>query len=185
VIETISLEVPVDHHSLFLIEEGQSPLLGGEKAAVEIGLARASPQRANFITACNDGRVDLVVELSSREPDARVPDYEDVIELPFESRDGVVAVHTHSGFGYVEVLPPLPNGPGCYRIRYHAKKMDEADQDGYGGKGVDSYLMQIWPARWSGPRVLQARSSYARGHLPAEFLRLEGGHRRRPPARFP
>ncbi|WP_242888165.1 hypothetical protein [Actinomadura litoris] len=162
-LESISLELPVDHHSFFLIEEGQNPILGSERAVAEAGLARSAPQRANFITACNDGRVDLVVELSSTEPDARAADYEDIIELPFDSRDGIVAVHTHNVNGYLKILPPLPEGPGSYRLRYHARNMDEADQHGYGGKGVDGYLLQIWPAPWADPQVLQARSLYAKG----------------------
>ncbi|MBT2213222.1 hypothetical protein [Actinomadura sp. NEAU-AAG7] len=169
--ETITLEVGVNYHAFFLIEEGCNPILAGEEGTVRIGIAESAAQRANFVTGRNDGIVRLAVEMSSSDPGARLHEYEDVVELPFESRDGVIALHSHWGLGYLKILPPLPDGPGHYRIRYHAKNMDKAEADGFGGDVIDSYLIQIWPKRTHHAKILQVRSRYARTCIEADFRR--------------
>ncbi|GAA2162061.1 hypothetical protein [Actinomadura napierensis] len=164
-IETIRLEVRVNSHHFFLIEEGVSPITGGEEGVTDIGIARSAAQRASFVVGRKDGTVNLTVCLASIDPGPRLSDYEDVVELPIELHDGVVAVHSHWGNGYLEILPPLSRGPGSYRIRYHALKMDEGEWAGYDGGIIDSYLLQIWPDNQRKASIVQVRSRYAQSMM--------------------
>ncbi|MGI5171543.1 hypothetical protein ACQEU3_45085 [Spirillospora sp. CA-253888] len=161
-IESLSLMVKITYHTFFLIEEGQGPLVRDDDA-VNAGPARSIPGSAAFSAGRNDGPIKVDVEIAPQDPGARPDQYEDVVEIGFESRDGVVAVMGLSGNGYLKILPPLTAGPGSYTIRYHAKGMDQAEENYWGGEQLDSYLIQIWPARHPGPVIVKAGSKYARG----------------------
>ncbi|MEV0201100.1 hypothetical protein [Nonomuraea sp. NPDC050691] len=68
-------------------------------------------------------------------------------------------------------LPPLPAGPGTYRIRYHVKGMDmEGTLD-----AVDDHYLQIWPAPLEDPVTVKATSDAFQYFLDPERFRRDRG----------
>ena len=58
------------------------------------------------------------------------------------------------------MLPLLPAGPGSYRLRYHARGMDQA-RDRRSDTPIDSFFLQVWPQPISEPSVLKITSAKA------------------------
>ncbi|MFF4772523.1 hypothetical protein ACFY05_06660 [Microtetraspora fusca] len=67
-------------------------------------------------------------------------DYEDIVEISFESLSGEVPLWEWGGGGIHEI-PPLAAGPGWYRLKYHARGMDDADDMDTSDGPVDHYLL--------------------------------------------
>ncbi|WP_157522049.1 hypothetical protein [Herbidospora cretacea] len=99
--------------------------------------------------------IPFTVTLADEDPGADLDDYEDVMEIDYFSPSGRVLVE---GFTYdwdvekVVNLPPLPAGPGNYRLRYHVRGSD------WEACGDDDHHLQIWPSEPAGPVVVQAVS---------------------------
>ncbi|GIH25151.1 hypothetical protein Aph01nite_34610 [Acrocarpospora phusangensis] len=101
------------------------------------------------------GPANFTVTIADRDPGADLAGYEDIVEIGYVSMSGEVEM---TGFTFDEAvmsrLPPLPAGPGTYRIRYHVKGMDlEGTED-----AVDDHYLQIWPALPADPVVVKATS---------------------------
>jgi hypothetical protein len=99
-------------------------------------------------------QVRLEVESFPSCPGIRLDEYEDIVELSYVSTHGRLSVADCAGRDVLR-LPPIPAGPGTYRLRYHARGMD--------GRGIGHCLLQIWPAQ---PQVAAAlKISSETGHF--------------------
>jgi hypothetical protein len=127
------------------------------------GLIDTRPDHAIMLTGRHTGSVGFTVVVAEQDPGPDLIRYEDVVETDFEASDGSLALVEWAG-EETHDLPPLPRGPGTYRLRYHARGMDEASGPGPDTEEeiVDEYLLQIWPAPPAGPAVLQVASDQAR-----------------------
>ncbi|GAA3521978.1 hypothetical protein FHR32_008629 [Streptosporangium album] len=108
--------------------------------------------------------MDFTVAVADRDPIADLEGYEDVAEISFESLTGRFSL-VEWGDEATYHLPPLPAGPGTYRLRYHGRGMDEAYEADTSDVAVDHYLLQIWPAPPHDSAVLKATSSTLRNWL--------------------
>ncbi|GII03802.1 hypothetical protein [Planobispora takensis] len=119
------------------------------------------------------GPADFTVTIADRDPGADLAAYEDIVEIGYVSVSGEVEM---SGFTYDAVamrpLPPLPAGPGTYRIRYHVKNMD---WEGAGDDGIDDHYLQIWPAPLGDPVVVKATSDASQYFLEPEKFKRDRG----------
>ncbi|WP_157548536.1 hypothetical protein [Nonomuraea candida] len=128
--------------------------------AHRVGIIRADGGDAFLITGLHTGTVDFTVLVADHDPGAELDEYEDVVEITVESESGEYVLHEWGGEAHE--LPPLPAGPGWYRLRYHARGMDEAaDEAASSGEVIDHYLLQIWPAEESLPRLVKQGSGCA------------------------
>src|SRR5690606_22494417 len=111
-----------------------------------VGIIRVEEGAAFLITGVDTGTVGFTVAVADRDPGPE-EEFEDIVEVGFRSAVGRVTLHEWGGPHYE--LPPLPAGPGWYRLRYHARGMDGP---------VDDYLLQIWPQESAEPRVVKSSS---------------------------
>jgi hypothetical protein len=154
------IDLHVHYRQAYLIDdtedaEGPEDLLD-DHPTHPVGIIRVEDGSAFLITGLHTGTVDFTVTVADHDPG---PDeaFEDIVEISFESEAGQVSLHEW-GDGAHE-LPPLPKGPGWYRLRYHARGMDEAiDGVDLSNGPIDHYLLQIWPAEESLPRVVKSTS---------------------------
>ncbi|MGA3523486.1 hypothetical protein [Melissospora conviva] len=122
------------------------------------GLIATAPGEVFFITGRHTGLVELSVTIDEADPGAELDAYEDVVEVPFEAVAAELKLFLFDGVA-PHALPPLPAGPGAYRIRYHCRGMDETrNPDLKYDDVVDEYLLQIWPAPAAPPATLKVTS---------------------------
>ncbi|MEV6869041.1 hypothetical protein AB0M44_49800 [Streptosporangium subroseum] len=118
---------------------------------------------ALLVTGLYNGNVDLTVSLHRHEPEPLLEEYEDVVEASLQVDIDPITVSAWSSDKYID-LPPLPSEAGWYRLRYHARNMDQAF-DLHSAVIIDSFHLQIWPAPQDDAKVLQVISDRARRKL--------------------
>lgn len=127
-----------------------------------LGILGVQAGHAIVLTGLHTGVVGFHLHVSSSDPGAELDTYEDVVEADFEARSHRLELVPwgNTAIGMLR----LPAGPGEYRMRYHARGMDEAgDADMYSGdEPIDEYLLQVWPAEPAGERTLKITSARAR-----------------------
>ncbi|WP_156045321.1 hypothetical protein [Herbidospora cretacea] len=152
--QTVQLELDVeDCGMVHLLEQdgGESPTPARRFGDIEI---REGLVDLLISTQWGDG-IPFTVTVADRDPG--IGDYEDITEIDYFSPSGRLLM---AGFSFdwneekAPALPPLPAGPGNYRLRYHVRGADwESCLEG------DHYL-QIWPAEPAEPKVVKATSHY-------------------------
>jgi hypothetical protein len=148
---------PVEYGQIYLLDgEGDLPEFEVLDSA-SVGIIGAEPGAVLMMTGLHTGTVGFVVSVDDDDPGPELDSYEDVVEISFESRDGTAALVGWAG-EYSRDLPPLPSGPGTYRLRYHARGMDGGKAADSSDAPIDEYLLQIWPAPPS-PDVTLKRTS--------------------------
>ncbi|WP_067975714.1 hypothetical protein [Nocardiopsis trehalosi] len=164
------------------VHYGQAYLLDGEGADIltpapspdlSAGLVLtrrpADPPGTGFaflVTGLHTGEVDFSVRVRATDPGPDLGGYEDVVELSVELPVGAPVIEQWGG-GAIP-LPPLPAGPGWYRLRYHARGFDAAaaaDTLGDGEDPIDAYLLQLWPAAPTPPAAVRVVSEGVRSRL--------------------
>jgi hypothetical protein len=135
---------PVHYGQLYLLD-GDADLPPFDGARTPPGLVRVEPGAAVMMTGLHTGTVQFTVSVHDQMPAPQLDAYDDVVEASFESRDGTASLVGWAG-EYSRDLPPLPGGPGTYRLRYHTRGMDAAAAAGSSDAPIDEYLLQIWPA---------------------------------------
>ncbi|NAS25339.1 hypothetical protein GT755_27100 [Herbidospora sp. NEAU-GS84] len=155
-IRTVQLELYVEDCSMVhLLEQdgGQSPNPARRFGDIEI---REGVVDLVINTQWGDD-IPFTVTVADRDPGAGLDDYEDITEIDYYSPSGKLVM---AGFSFdwdeekAPALPPLPAGPGNYRLRYHVRGADwESCLEG------DHYL-QIWPSEPAEPKVVKATSHY-------------------------
>jgi hypothetical protein len=148
---------------MYLREEG-SDLSGmlDDSLATSVGIVCVRPGITLLTTGLHTGTVGLTVAVADHDPGADLAAYEDVVELSYQSPTGVVWLEDWNGQRHP--LPPLAEGPGWYRLRYHARGMDAAQQadTDTSEEPIDEYLLQIWPEPDNQPAVVKLTSDAAR-----------------------
>ncbi|WP_061295092.1 hypothetical protein [Herbidospora cretacea] len=156
-IQTLRLEFDVDDCSMVhLLEQdgGESPSPARRLGDVEIreGLVDL------FISVQWGNGIPFTVTVADRDPGPGLDDYEDITEIDYYSPSGRLMM---AGFTFdwdeekAPRLPPLPAGPGNYRLRYHVRGADSESC------GEGDYHLQIWPSAPAEPVVLKATSHHA------------------------
>ncbi|WP_062345305.1 hypothetical protein [Herbidospora yilanensis] len=152
-IQTLRLELHVeDCGQVHLLEHdlGETPNTGQEVAYVEVRSGIA-----DIWISTQWGRIPFTVTVADRDPGADLDGYDDVVEIGYSSASGRVVM---AGWALdwsdddARHLPPLPAGPGDYRLRYHVRGID-AERC-----AVDDHYLQIWPSPPSAPVVRKATS---------------------------
>lgn len=148
----VHVDLHVRHRQAYLVDdEATGPHgLPDDDPAHPVGIIRVEEGAAFLITGADTGTVGFTVAVADRDPGPE-DEFEDIVEVNFRSAVGRVALHEWGGPAYE--LPPLPAGPGWYRLRYHARGMDGPDDD---------YLLQIWPEEAAAPRVVKSSSATLR-----------------------
>jgi hypothetical protein len=152
---------PVEYAQFYLVDQAprrELPLLNapGESSA---GILRTVPGGAFLVTGLALGVTDLTVGVSAHNPAARLDEFDDVVEASVDLDTPEVALVAWAGEARV-VLPLLPAGPGPYRLRYHARGMDQA-RDRRSDTPIDSFFLQVWHEPISEPSVLKITSAKA------------------------
>ncbi|GAB1822844.1 hypothetical protein HerbRD11066_60080 [Herbidospora sp. RD11066] len=110
---------------------------------------------ADFWISTQWGDIPFTVTVADRDPGADLDGYDDVVEIDYCSASGRLVM---GGWALdwsdddARQLPPLPGGPGTYRLRYHVRGIDEERC------GIDDHYLQIWPSEPAEPAVLKATS---------------------------
>ncbi|MDG6106821.1 hypothetical protein Daura_29665 [Dactylosporangium aurantiacum] len=159
---------PIDYGQIYLTSR-ELPDMTGAFAGQVNGLCGAGdPGRLFLMAGTHYGHVGFRVELHDAEPPEAAPQWQDVVEVSFVPRAGVVNL-VPWGDGSLAALPLLEDGQDTgplpvFRVRYCAAGMDEG-RDPYGGHDPDEledgdytyldqrpdrYLLCFWPD--AGPR---------------------------------
>ncbi|MFI6798393.1 hypothetical protein [Streptosporangium canum] len=162
------LDVGVDYSQVYLVDEGCD--VGGFDGVPghPVGIIRVKKGSASLIVGPQWGTVEFTVAVADRDPGADLDGYEDIVEISYESPSGRVSLEEWEGREHS--LPPLPAGPGAYRLRYHVRGMDEEVVIEIG----DHYFLQIWPEPPRDPTVLKSTSSSFQYLLNSERSRQAG-----------
>jgi hypothetical protein len=149
---TVRLEFDVqDCATAHLADQGwdQYP----EEPVRSVGNIQVAKHSVSLWTTHQWGQTNFTVTIADRDPGADLTGYEEIAEISYASASGQVAL---VGFNYdnlpMSPLPPLPAGPGTYRIRYHVKGMDTEGT----GDATDDHYLQIWPSPLEEPAVIKA-----------------------------
>jgi hypothetical protein len=155
---------PVSYGQGYLDDDfDESPDWGDFFYAGGLGILGVHTGHAIMLTGLHTGRVGLHVQIGDTDPGAELDDYEDIVEADFYARTAQLRLRPWGGIPLP--LPPLPNGAGQHRLRYHARGMDKGQAAGAfpsDGEVVDECLLQIWPAEPAGERTLKVTSVQAR-----------------------
>jgi hypothetical protein len=163
----IRAEFPVDYAQFFLFDRDRNRTVIPEPGAPgesSVGILLTVRGGALFYTGLAAGNIDLTVSLHRHGPEPLLDEYEDVVEASMQVDIDPIVVVSLMDKGYID-LPPLPSETGWYRLRYHARNMDQA-RDLRSDVPIDSFHLQIWPAPQEGPSILQVVSARARRKLP-------------------
>lgn len=152
---TLRINLPVeDCGVVYLLDEDPEQVGGSPYPSRSlIGTGRGS---ATLEIATQWGDIPFTVCVAGRDPGADVDGYEDIVEADFDSPSGRAFL---MGWSLDQVgertlrLPPLPAGPGTYRLRYHLRGLDEERC------APDDHYLQIWPAPRQGPAIVKATSA--------------------------
>src|SRR5688572_10606667 len=125
VVHTQRMEVEVeDCSSVYLLDrEDYGAGAGSDDSPTHsIGLIKVERRgMACLNIAVQWGVVDFTVAVADRDPGAHFEGYEDIVEISFESPSGELLLagwHMDWDDEKAHSLPPLPAGPGTYRLRY-------------------------------------------------------------------
>lgn len=150
--------VDVAYSQFYLQDRAYQPIMTIGSLA---GLVTVRPMELVLVTGTQYGPVGCTVVVSGQDPGAELDCYEDVEEVGFASPTGVLSLvewgTTHPRARDIDLLA----GPGAYRVRYHARRMDQAG-DAEEDLVVDDYLLQIWPAPGAPRRRLKVTSAFGR-----------------------
>ncbi|SNT53595.1 hypothetical protein SAMN05216276_105661 [Streptosporangium subroseum] len=165
------LDVEVHYYQAYLMDEGRS--VGGfdfdNAPSPPVGIIRVEKGSALLTVGPQWATVKFTVAVADRDPGADLDGYEDIVEISYESPSGRLSLEEWGG-GRAHTLPPLPAGPGTYRLRYHVRGMDEEVAIEIG----DHYFLQIWPEPPRDPTVLKSTSSTFQYWLNSERSRQAG-----------
>ncbi|GAA2674246.1 hypothetical protein GCM10010412_055210 [Nonomuraea recticatena] len=158
------LDVEVDYGQAYLVDEGCS--VGGfrEVPNPPVGIIRVEKGSALLFVGPQWGTVEFTVAVADRDPGSDLDSYEDIVEISYESPSGRLSLQEWGGGRRTHPLPPLPAGPGTYRLRYHVRGMDEEIAIEIG----DHYFLQIWPEPPRDPTVLKSTSPSFQHFLDSE-----------------
>lgn len=125
------------------------------------GLCGAAQADGLWLTVgLHTGWVQFAAESHDHPPDLD-ESWEDVVEVPFQVREGT----TPALVGWAgEWRHDLGLPAGLYRARYCASGMDagvDADTRGEHDPPLDRYLLQFWPSEWEPDAVIKTTSALA------------------------
>jgi hypothetical protein len=115
------------------------------------------------MTGIATGWVRVTCEALSSRPPVVADGWDDVAEVSLAVSEGPLRV-TGWGSGPPSDVRLDAHGPGCYRIRIHARGRD-ADYDGSPEESVEEFVLLAWPEEHSRPAVLRKTSSAAEQEL--------------------
>ncbi|MEU3163796.1 hypothetical protein [Streptosporangium sp. NPDC006930] len=160
VVHTKQMEVEVeDCGSVYLLdrEDYEADVGLDDSPTNSIGLIEVEGKGIACLNiAAQCGEVSFTVAVADRDPGAHFDGYEDIVEISFESTSGELLLagwQTDWDDEKAHSLPPLPAGPGTYRLRYHT----QGDMESW---SIDGYYLQIWPAPQHDPAVLKTTSQF-------------------------
>ncbi|WP_157594744.1 hypothetical protein [Streptosporangium amethystogenes] len=159
------MTVKVRYGQIYLADEQLDGDVSGDSEdspTASAGVIRVTPGLATLSIGVDWGEVPITVAVAGRDPRAELEGYEDVVEITFESPSGrIVLLEWDWDEPKTYGLPPLPAGPGPYRMRFHITGLDD-----HAG-ALDHYL-QIWPEPSREPAVLKTTSRNFRYFLNPE-----------------
>jgi hypothetical protein len=159
-------EFPVNYAQFYVLDGNTDRTVHPEPGAPgesHAGILRTVRGGAFLSTGLASGVVDLTVSIHHHEPRPLLEEYQDVVEVSLQVDTDTIAVIAWESSKYF-ALPPLPSKAGWYRLRYHARNMDQAN-DLRSAVPIDSFHLQIWAASQSDPHILKVTSRRARRKL--------------------
>ncbi|WP_017596175.1 hypothetical protein [Nocardiopsis potens] len=162
---TARIRASVHYHLIDLVFGGPGDLLDPPDPPLpreDAGVAEAVGTAVRLTAGPHTGDIDMLVVSADRDPGPD-PEYGDVVSVSVWAPGGPPSLIEWAGEA-VHPLPPLPAGPGWYRVRYHIEDYDaahEADVDAE--EPVGRHLLQIWPQERTAPeaeRITSAGAAY-------------------------
>ncbi|WP_329426969.1 hypothetical protein OG339_42695 [Streptosporangium sp. NBC_01495] len=172
---TVRLQIEVEDCGIAYLTDRERRAYAGQPAQ-SAGIIKVEKDHATIHINDQWGPADFTVTVADRDPGADLIGYEDIVEISFGSVSGRLEI---TGFTFDEhvmlPLPPLPAGPGTYRIRYHVKGMDAEGTVEDTENAADDHYLQVWPAPFEDPIVVKTATGALRGHLAPEKHERSGG----------
>jgi hypothetical protein len=135
------------------------------------GMVTASAGKLKLQLPSRVNRACVALEIHRVEPAVVLDRFDDVIEFGYPSATGDAALLDWSR-ALVCDLPPLPSGPGDYRIRYHVREFAEtAGSPGSPALPRAVALIQIWPGSCRDQTELKITSTFGNFWHPGARLR--------------
>lgn len=123
------------------------------------GLAGAASGKGLYLNlARRSAGCPVRIVLLSEPPTLDTEPWEDIVEVSISVPHGVSPRwRTWAG----ERGGPLDLPPGSYRVRVNARGRDAGRQREFADAAVDSYLLEVWPARAEPDSILRTTSTNA------------------------
>ncbi len=145
--------VHVDHHTLWLYDDGAWPQLHARRVN---GLVDGQRGGAVIHVGIHTGSVAASVEVHSGPPaEVDTDGWDEVAEVSWLAITGDMLLKGPDSATYLHV--PVPPGP--YRLRVHARERDH-NVDGVDEEPVERYHLVIWPGERAPEVVYQQTDRY-------------------------
>jgi hypothetical protein len=114
-------------------------------------------------TGLHSGEVNLSIEVFEAPPPF-TDEWEEIVEAPFSIGSEADEEGARIDNWYGDRVCKIPIPRGNYRVRYCARKMDQANDIDtlVEGEPIDSYGLYFWPAELSPDAVIKQKSHTAR-----------------------
>ncbi|GLQ12316.1 hypothetical protein GCM10007913_42490 [Devosia yakushimensis] len=123
------------------------------------GICGASaPDLLFLITGLHTGKVGLTINLFDTDPGIDET-WDEIVEVSCQAPKGEVALSEWAA----DSGPPMAVPAGSYRARYHARKMQAANEldTNVTEVPVDTYRLDLWPAPPAADRIIKQTSEVA------------------------
>jgi hypothetical protein len=130
-------------HVVWVVDAGLTPVTPGDGGNGLMVVTQ--PGAALLFTGINTGYVNVTVDARTEPPEGvDVADWDEVCEVSMEAPGGRLAVlgpmaPNEGELGWLSAV-----GPGCYRVRVHARGRG-ALVDGVAYEPIEDYLFLSWP----------------------------------------
>lgn len=152
--QRLELELRTEYHQFYIRDLEIETLPEWDD---DTGLLGVRPAIAQLTTATQSGTIRVVCVVADTDLDPSV-DYDDIVEASFRLPSGNLQIVEWGDQDHY-AISPLATGPGTYRIRYHARNMDQAastlDES-------DEYLIQLWPSTEMPARTVKVTTAQAK-----------------------
>lgn len=155
-VRTRTALVHAEYH-LFQVSDPKGPV-ADDLDASHNGLVSAIGGAIEVSTGIHTGNVQVTVQLHAEQPEPAA-DWEEIAEISWRSSSGQAFVAPLMD-DPVDLPSLASRGPGCYRLRVHARGRDTAVDQAVVDEVVESYLLQSWPAAHEDALLVRATDAY-------------------------
>lgn len=147
------------HYSQYYVVADQNTHEGLE--LIPNGFVETNLSCAFVVTGTDTGPLDLTLAALPTAPALQLDHWDEVVEVSLKTGNGEIHVVEWGAAPRADLLNLASQGPGAYRLRFHARRRDEARAGGYVlDTPVEEHLISSWPSPIAEESVLKATDEW-------------------------